>query len=69
MKWYAINGPDGEFIAVANSESDAWIVAEEVAPEGPCESFHDLKDMGYRCVEVKIVEANAASGGGEGSHA
>lgn len=59
MKWYAIKGPDGEIFVVANAEADAWLMAEEVAPEGPCESFYELQDMGYRCVEVEIAEEGA----------
>jgi cobalamin biosynthesis protein CbiD len=55
-KWYAIKGPDGEWLGLGNSEAEAWAnagysrkLAVEVA-----------KSFGMSCVEVEIVEAGAA---------
>lgn len=71
MKWWAVKGPDGEYLSAEKSESKAWAHAlsgtseplfrEWYKHDFPEDSLAACESLGYRCVEVNLVEPEQAS--------
>jgi hypothetical protein len=75
MKWYAIKGPDGKIVGVGAAPIRAWQSARD-SVDGDFsvhrawnkhdrydDSVAECKSLGYRCVEVNLVEVNTATAG------
>jgi hypothetical protein len=69
MKWYAIKGPDGELLTQSLNDMESrclWaaFTLGMIPDMPPCPSVGDVRkhaeSLGYRCVEVEIVEKGAA---------
>lgn len=61
MKLYAIKRPDGTVIQAEPSygESHAWFNAYVFECPSPLNNIEHSKNLGYRCVEVQLVEKDA----------
>jgi len=69
MKWYAIKGSDGEIIPYTLMDAKKWAwwrlyTSTQAMQHDAGESDGAIKNrgerLGYRCVEVEIVEKGAA---------
>lgn len=81
-KWFAIKGPDGEFMSSGHSERNAWTEAlircvleaplgaplhnEWYKHDFDADCIAAVNALGYRCVEVNLVEVNTTTAGGGG---
>lgn len=62
-KWFAVKGPDGEIRCVDDFVYRAWGRAGWFGDDRVAEA----KRLGYRCVEVRLVEVtDAPAAGGAG---
>lgn len=75
-KWFAIKGPDGALIPFTLMDARRWswwrlyTSTPAMQCDGSGESDAAIKKrgerLGYRCVEVNLVEVNATTTGGGG---